>query len=165
MLLLCRHMHIEYYFLSVIALSAVDRAKRMMHSLTQGSENQRSKSCKCLSMWRKPSQGMTQTSSYSCVQGWGLHLADGNQQKHTASHPWAVLVIGGRGLAGEKEKDWWGQVQVGEEQCGWSVWNQMEVARWGIENTRKTNEQRKKKGRLGNVWIQGQAAILQLTGG
>lgn len=94
MLLLCRHMHIEYYFLSVIALSAVDHAKRMMHSLTQGSENQRSKSCKCLSMWRKPSQRMTQSSSYPCVQGWSPHLAGRNKQRHTASYPWALLVVG-----------------------------------------------------------------------
>lgn len=34
-------MCIEYYLLSVIALSAVDCAKRRMHSLTQGSENQK----------------------------------------------------------------------------------------------------------------------------
>lgn len=157
MLLLCRHMHIEYYFLSVIALSAVDHAKRMMHSLTQGSENQRSKSCKCLSMWRKPSQGMMQASRYSCVQGCGPYLADWIQQKHAACPPWAALVVVGRGCAEGREKDLWGQVQEREEQWGWSVWNQMEIARWGTENARKPNAEKidRKTGEyvnLGSEW-------------
>jgi len=149
MLLLCRHMHIEYYFLSVIALSAVDRAKRMMHSLTQGSENQRSKSCKCLSMWRKPSQGMTQTSSlYSRL--WSAFSRLKLAETHSISS--LSSTSHWRERLGRREGKGLFRTGAGRRRAvGWSVWNQTEVAKWGMENTRKTHAQTINKGRQGNM--------------
>lgn len=159
MLLLCRQMHIESYFLIVIALSAVDLAKRMVHSLIQG--HQRSRSWKCLSMWRRLSQGMTQTSSYSCAQGWVcicqtdtgevlsiLSLSRAGRWRERLGRRAEVV----RTVAGRKRAVWIeclesdGSSQMGHRKHQEGKWTEAKEEDW-------------------NMGIQCQRVILQLIGG